>query len=318
MNKDIDFTDPQCRFNLLTGLNYYSENFGFEQSKKWALEWVKVHLPDLYDRLSLLKETRFSNRGFVCRMIKNGLQVQDKVISDLEKFFSSLEDFQKYPEDEQPSEKPRKKQPKANEIISKVEDMVDDILADNEYFDNLVVPTDKKQLETAIAWIEKEAVYIEAQAEKCKKILEILDSVYERCGGVKTRISAKTAKPKAATIDKKEAVNLVKQLTYLKEDSSTGLKSVPPNRIIGAKSVILYNPSARVMTCFVAENDEGLSVSRSSIRGYNKDKSLFKILRKPEEVLNQSDLWKGFESAATKPRPAGSHVNENTLILAVK
>lgn len=314
--KDIDFNDPKCTDTLVTGLAYYSANCGFEHSKRWSLEWIKDAMPEDYERLKNAKETQFSNRGFVCRMIMNGLKVSSEQTMKLVEFFKGISIDPKVIEK---AEEPRGKKAvnQINSIIFQLEDVVDAILSDSEP-NAVTIPADVKQVKEAVAWIEKEAIEAVEQISKHQAILAQLESVYERCGGIKTKLvkpaPKSTAKPKVVHADKAKAV---KTMTYQKEDTELKITSLSPAKLVGAKQALLYNTKHRTVCVYTAKPGQTLSVSGSSIRGADESKSYAKVVRKPAEFFAVANKLAAAELLNSKQRTVGMHVSDTMLIVEV-
>lgn len=314
--KDIDFNDPKCTMSLASGLALYSAYCGFEQSKQWAMDWIKVNLPDEYERLKNAKDTQFSNRGYLCRMIKHGLKVSPEQIQKLIDFFKAIKSDPKI--QDEPEEPRNKKVAKpVNQIIFQLEDVVDAILSDNEP-DAVTIPVDNKQVKEAIEWIEKEVIEANEQIKKHQAILAQLESVYERCGGIKTKLAKpvvkNTVKVKPAHADKAKAA---KTMSYQKEDVELKLTSLSPAKLVGAKQALLYNTKQRTVCVYTAKPGQTLSVSASSIRGIDETKSYAKIIRKPAEFFATANRFKAAETLNSKPRNLGAHVSDCMLIIEV-
>ena len=71
-------------------------------------------------------------------------------------------------------------------------------------------------------------------------------------------------------------------------DVEWGLVGVDPGQIVGAKSAIVFNTKNRILWYF--ESDTGLDLSTSNIVGFDPDKSWGKIIRKPKEMLTETNL----------------------------
>ena len=321
MSKDINFRDPACKHTLASGLNYYSQTFDFKDSKKWSIDWIQQHLPDEYDRLKDAKEHLFSNRGFVCRMIKNGLEVSEQQKHDLNKFFMGINTTRVVEETKETEPKPKRKPvEKVNEVIFQMDDVVDAILSDEEP-KPVTIPIDKSQLIEAQGWLEKQIVDAQEQVAKQQAILEQLISAYERCGGIKEKLS-KPKKP-AKVKDTKESLNTekanaVKTMKYLKKNEELGIESLSPARIVGSQEALLYNAKYRTLIRYVAEPGKTLTVSGSSVRNWDQTKSTSKTVRKPKETLLVKDVWAAYDLVKTTAKTPNSRVNEEVLILSVR
>lgn len=317
MKNEPNFKDTDI--SLINGLRFYNEHCNFSHSKAYALEWIKTHLPDEYERLKDEKEHKFSNRGFVCRMLKNGLVLSDQQKHDLMKFFLNMPTTVPEVEEREPAPK-RKPVEKVNTVIFQMEDVVDAILSDGEP-KPVEIPVDKAQLTEAQAWLEKQIIDAQEQMEKQKAILEQLTSVFERCGGIRSKIAP--AKPKAkpkettATLNADKA-KAVKTMTYQKKDEELGIESLSPARLVGAKAAILYNTKYRTLLRFVAKPGETLVVSGSSIRNHDEEKSTSKKVRKPKDFFAVNDLWKAYDLLKTTERKATTRVSSEMMIIETK
>lgn len=319
MSKEIDF--KTSNHTLITGLNHYSASFDPTHSKKWSLEWIKDNLPEELDRLSKENETKFSNRGFVCRMIKNGLQVSDKQKADLAKFFKGIISDpveEKQIDDTAPKRKPAEK---VNSIIFQMEDVIDAILSDNEP-NTVEIPVDKAQLREAQAWLEKEIIEVQDQVKKQQAILDQLSSVFQRVGGIKEKLVMpirKVTKVKddktSLTADKAKAVKTMKPL---KGDPTLKLETLSPARIVGAKQVMTYTPKYKIVSIYKAKPGEVLNVSGTSIRNFDEEKSVSRSVRKPVDFFALPDQWNAFGVLTSTIRKPSPRVNSDTIILSVK
>lgn len=316
MSKDINFADANNKHTLTSGLSYYSQTYDFKDSKKWALEWISKNLPSEFDRLKDAKETAFSNRGFVCRMIKMGFKASDEQVQSLNKFFSGIVTNQpaKEENDSQPKRKP---QDKVNMVIFQLEDIIDQILSDSEP-SQIKVGEDKAQLVQAQAWIEKQIIETHEQIAKQQAILAQLENAYTQCGGVKDKAVTKP-KPKGKTESiTAEKAAAAKSMKYKKRDDELGMESLSPARIVGAAEVLVYNTKYRTLSRYVAEKGLALSVSHSSIRGFDPKLSTSKTVRKPLEFFKVGDIWKAFDLVKTTNRSVNAHISDQCLIVSVK
>lgn len=314
--KDLIFTNDD-QITLVAGLNHYSQSSDFKDSKKWALEWIKQHIPDEFERLQDAKEHLFSNRGFVCRMIERGFKVSDDQRQALVKFFKNIvtNKTTKNEITEMPKRLPAER---VNEVIFQLEDIIDQILADEEP-NQLKLPVDKAQLTAAQSWIEQQMVDAQEMVAKHQAILDQLENAYTRCGGVKDKIvsQAKSSKVKKSDLTAEKAA-AAKSMKYQKKDDELKIESLSPARIVGAKEVMVFNTKYRTLTHYVAEEGKTLKVSHSSIRNADAKTSVSKKIRKPDEFFSSKDIWKAYGLVKTTAQAAKSLVSECCLIVAVK
>lgn len=312
--KDINFNAPGCNETIMAGLAFYSSNYGFEHSKRWALDWIKHTIPEEFERLSGAKESQFSNRGFVCRMIKNGLKVSPEQIQKLIDFFKAIDTSTKEPEPKDESPKTKRMVSTINQIVFQLEDVVDAILSDSEP-KAITIPADTKQIKEATAWIEKEVIETVELIGKYQAILSQLESVYERCGGIKAKLT-KPKKP-ASPVGHVEKTKAIKTMKYQKEDAELKVTSLSPAKLVGSKQAVLFNTKYRTVSIYTATAGQTLTVSGSSIRGFDENLSFMKAVRKPAEFFAAKNRAGAAEQLKTNRRPVRSHVSENTLIVEV-
>jgi hypothetical protein len=74
-------------------------------------------------------------------------------------------------------------------------------------------------------------------------------------------------------------------MRYLKESGPYKIASVDPARIIKAQILVVFNCKYRKLGVYVAADSSGLSVKGNTITNYDTEKSMSKILRKPEDIL---------------------------------
>ena len=94
----------------------------------------------------------------------------------------------------------------------------------------------------------------------------------------------------------KSAVDLVKKMKFKSSDPDYGISSIPPQDIIGASALVVFNTKTRKLGKYIASNIDpkgmkrdgsGLSVKGTTIIGFDEKLSIQKTLRKPEEQLKE-------------------------------
>jgi hypothetical protein len=117
---------------------------------------------------------------------------------------------------------------------------------------------------------------------------------------------------------------LVKKLKYQQTPQLYGklaIASLDPKTIIGAASLFVFNTKTRLLGCYIAETDEGLSLKGSTLLNFSTSRSLGKTIRKPEEQL-QALLTGGkvtarhfLDSIHAKPKTLNGRINKECIIL---
>ena len=153
-----------------------------------------------------------------------------------------------------------------------------------------------------------------------RKVKEIYDSLVAETNRV-----AEVNKPtrKKRKVKEKPASVLAAKVQYMQEFSELGLKSVLPEKIIGANQVWLYNTKTKLLGMYNSDNAKGLTIKGTTIQNYNEQSSSGKRLRKPEvalkEVLNGGKivLKKLLDGLTTKPSVLTGRINSDTIIVRV-
>lgn len=152
------------------------------------------------------------------------------------------------------------------------------------------------------------------------KYRDFIQSIVNDCS--QQVVSAK-AQRKPRTRKVKPPHVVVKNVKVMKEYAELNLKSLPPEKIIGAEELWVYIPEKRKLIVYYAANGEPLGVKGKSITNYDVNESGVKTIRKPEEFFKglnstgkraMANAWKNVKGKASKPR---GRMNDTMLILAV-
>lgn len=91
----VDFvfaSEAETRQQIYKALDWYNAHYDQKQSKKWALEWLKEHpvFCDYIERFRAMPFDWYGNKGFFCRMMMNGLQLNEHSLRNLENSLAGL------------------------------------------------------------------------------------------------------------------------------------------------------------------------------------------------------------------------------------
>lgn len=186
----------------------------------------------------------------------------------------------------------------------------------NEELTELInLPTAKKQDEMQQQLAEGYAIYSTAQKKELQgfyqRILQALDIL--RAEKKQTRV---VRKPK-----QKSAVDLVKKLKYKSSDADYGIVSIPPQEIIGASAVVVFNCKTRKLGIYYAEAHATIQVKGTTLQFFDERSSRQKTVRKPDEVLpgyktvTKHKLKTQFEYLKTTDIKMNGRLNEDTVII---
>lgn len=153
-----------------------------------------------------------------------------------------------------------------------------------------------------------------------RKVKEIYDSLVAETNRV-----AEVNKPtrKKRKVKEKPASVLAAKVQYMQEFPELNLKSVLPEKIIGANQVWLYNTKTKLLGMYNCDNAKGLTIKGTTIQNYNEQSSSGKRLRKPEVTVKQVldggkiVLKKLLDGLTTKPSVLTGRINSDTIIVRV-
>jgi hypothetical protein len=152
-----------------------------------------------------------------------------------------------------------------------------------------------------------------------RKVKEFYDAIVaETNRGAEKKPTRKTRK-----IKEKPPSVIAAKVKCMKEFPELGLKSILPEKIIGANQVWLYNTKTKLLGMYNADNAKGLTIKGTTIQNYNSEMSSGKRLRKPEvtikEVLSGGKvvLKKLLDGLTTKPSELTGRINSDTIVVRV-
>ena len=263
---------------LHDAFNWYNNIIADIEKKKWVVDWGKDHNFDV-EGLKSIPESYLTTVGSMVKMQTNGFTFSKKHLEYLNNTINNLIN--------QFKNKPKKKVVKRHTI-----DNVAMVMTD---FDNAIDAVfELKEIDVSINYsltpinIEELKSYYTKQLEflsddadyylhkrllnKHREILSLLELPVKRV--VKTpRIKKPMSKNKQ-----------VSKLNYMKKDKSLNIKSINPEKIIGATKLVIFNTNNRKLTIF--HSDDGFKMKGSTLLNFN-DESGCKTIRKPEMKLSE-------------------------------
>jgi len=135
----------------------------------------------------------------------------------------------------------------------------------------------------------------------------------------------KKATKKAAVRKPPQKEKLVKNLKYLKQDTTLKIVSINPVDIVGAEVLWVYNVKNRKIGRYAAEAMGGvLGVKGTTITGFDVNKSTQKTLRKPDEQIkaflasSKVELRKFLDNIKATEIKLNGRINADTILLKVQ
>ena len=127
-------------------------------------------------------------------------------------------------------------------------------------------------------------------------------------------------KRKPRKVKTKTPEQLVKNVKYQESEIDLSLISVPPEEIVGAKEVWLYNTKYRTLMYYYSPN--GITIKGTTLKDFGRCSG--KKIRKPDVQLgeivahyNFDDRVRWFEGIKTKNFEPNGRINTNTIIYKV-
>ncbi len=153
-----------------------------------------------------------------------------------------------------------------------------------------------------------------------RRLKEFIDSIVASAN--KGSMDNKPVRKKRKTKEKPAAL-LVSKVSYMPEFAELSLKSVLPEKIIGANQVWTYNTKTKLLGVYNASNGKGLTIKGTTIQNFEEATSIGKRLRKPEQPIKdvldggKIKLRKILTEQKTKESLLTGRLNSDTIILRV-
>lgn len=334
--KEPVVNDAQNKLQIITALNWLRQEQTPELSRRWLKDFMKKNytkqqINDVLSNIRYMPSSWFS----VARLLTNGSVLPDSVTEQLKQEIARIIDIT---DDTQPGRPvlvkqvtiptealeyidallEKSKTSKVNEEeLARVTKMnlskaqIDIIIKDyaNELKDLTLVDSGDPEASESYSGYTKKQV---------RSMLGLLTNLFEQLQQVKKVIPVR-----AKSIKKPRKVNkekMVSRLRFMKESAEYRVASVDPQKLLGAKTAVVFNSKNRAVAIYYAKNEEGFKVSGSSLKNFDDTKSSTKRFRKPNDIIHlgiKAGIEKTFAACKTIARPANGRFNEHTIILKV-
>lgn len=310
------------RVNLIKFLSWVDENVDKEKFQKSFKDWLVKYDKEIADNLSYFKLWQLSNLMNYAYLEKNGAhltgETKEYIIKEINNLRNILdkkkekeEKIQKDEEDGEESIKQKninkymKYQALVKQYINLEKGDINQIVS-RMFAEKIPDYALDMIIEDLYGWVEH---YLQQKTRENKEKLSRLDEFINILESKKVRSKAlndlKSIYKKKKDEYKKERVRLSgskekrtknitsdervksKKVVRYKKDSEYGYRSLKPDAIIGAKILVTFDDVLRILNIYIAEDATGLILSRSKIKGFDKEKSFSIRIRKPEEHLDR-------------------------------
>jgi len=153
------------------------------------------------------------------------------------------------------------------------------------------------------------------QWKRAQKFLESLMDELRKFSVVKKAAPRKPRTKKAPSVSK-----VVAKVKFQKADTSLGLQSISPDKVVGASIAYTFNTKTRVLAKYVGDK---LSFKGTSLVNFDEEKSKAKKIRKPALLIDgvcsgtPKKVEKYFDGLSTTETAANGRFNEFTIIVRV-
>ena len=335
---------------VLKALNHYNLNSSKKEAKKFLAEYLTEQgkTTFLLKDLKHLKDEDFQeSTGYVARILTQGNSIPE--ISE-ENFEQQVRDIG-YKIQKSMMELPEQKSKPVNAVLADPILEYDEFCArygDIEFQIDVVIQDSFKHLDFDISkWLEGHKVKSKDVNYMISQLTNLLDEIQETLSGndkdlsegyscytkpqmkryakmlegwIQECKSHMTAKRKTRKVKTKTPEQIVKNVKYQESETDLSLVSVPPEEIVGAKEVWLYNTKYRTLMYYYSPN--GITISGTTLKDFGRCSG--KKIRKPDVQLgeivahyNFDDRVRWFDSISTKEFTPNGRLNTNVIIYKV-
>lgn len=340
---------------LVKSFNWYNINCNRKDAKEFVLEYLKK-IGRNKDEINLIRSihenivpTQF---GWLSRMLSMGFTPSDKTKTYFSSTYKSiLAKSKKKAQTVQPVQPTvvvpivsiqQRISEKAGSEIGEIEGLIDDFIVSrckkeidmgiylksrnlssvvlNKVCEFFVARN--KELSEALT--TKDAQLIEGYKNftkpELRRLKEFVDGIIAEAN--KGSINNKPIRKKRKSKEKPAAI-LAAKVSFMPEFSDMKLKSVLPEKIIGANQVWIYNVKTKLLGVYNAENAKGLTIKGTTIQNFDETSSIGKRLRKPDQPIKdvleggKIKLKKILTDQKTKESLLTGRLNSDTIILRV-
>jgi len=331
--------------SLMSALNFYNASNDNKEKRRWFMEYVGKKEAAKFSNVA--SDLEFRSAGTIARLKMRDQYLADRELDYLESEVKRLSSF--IPKravvvvDTAPAKPVVTIQDRmaeaASSHIAEFNAMIDDFITSDEqpnfsgYLEanNVSAPVAKlipaafvnfwNELQDLIEGTDKQLVegYSNIKKVKIKKICKLIEEIEGACA--QRAVAAKSARKPRARKEKPPSV-LAAKVKFMKQFDELSIVSERPEKIVGAKEVLVYNTKYKKAMVYRAFGDGALSVKGTSIVNYDVASSGSKTMRKPEQIkdfaaMTKRTLASAFKSLTTKEAAVNGRLNEECIIVKV-
>lgn len=335
-------TESSYRTDLMLALNWYNAFRDGKDIRTYATTFIKKFHPPLLSVATKASELELRQIGTLGRLICRNQYVSPEHILLISNQLFKLQHKYKHVKANvtqaetsvKPSIQDRIKE-SANKYAASIDEAIDEFVAnkagsfDTKQFlmtNEISGPVAKKLAELYQPLYDEitssdpsiQEGYSNFTKLQMRKFVAFVKNILDTCA--QHGVSAVVRKPRIKKA--KPAAVIAAKIQYLREHPELNLKSIEPAKLVGSKEVWLYNTFYRKLTVLKGTDSSVLEVRGTSLYNYDLETSGTKTIRDPAAffktlTLGKRSLATAYKSITTKPSPAKSRLNDQTIILAV-
>ena len=340
-SKDVDPLSPNFNAFISEALAWYNYSATSEKKKSWFIDWVKKNKPKAnIEAIEQINDGAFTTAGSVARIHSRGLTESSYLNGKLAKWVIEFQEEGSAILREKEEKKINKKKTSYDPQLVYLFGIIDQVI------DNFMTSGYKKTDFDMSDWIRlhnPSAAHLAAIREHWFPVLEellneegdeqlaeayshltdkqvekFIELLLDIVTSKKVRKARTVRKPRAKSPDK-----MVKNVKFAVSDPETGVKSVEPKEIPGSSAVLIWNKKYRMLGLYLAESGKEISVKGSTILNFDEATSVWKKVRKPNEVVpkavtsTKAQVSKIIDGLTSKPGKMNGRMNAETIILKV-
>lgn len=339
--------DSEYRKLLGQGLDWYNAMSSDSEQKQWFLEYLRNnnYNTETLMKLDKVSDSEFRNSGSLARMDQRGFKFSgDSLEIYVQDHIYRLLAIYEYINKRNPVIiKPKPLfNPRVSNAILKINECIDIFLESDEFPEEPeifldecgITKTDKdllikkytglfSEIKKAIDGSDPEYIegYQNLNKSQLSRLREFIVGIATYSPSLEVEQKVIKTKPRKKKI--KSPDQILRKFKYLEYDPELKIKSEKPSGFIGAQLLIIYHTDKRKLGVFYATDDNGLTVSGSSIRNFNEETSFSKTIRKPHEIIpqimnsNKVPLRQLIEGIKSKKQILRSSISDKTLLLRI-
>lgn len=301
--------DISTDFQLVRALNQYNLEFEKEDARQWLILYCEQN--DMKSLASAVRARLYyypaslSTLGFCCRLAMRGCEFIDPTALRMK---LQVIEIIKKPE-----------QPKMTRV-ARINPL--GVAYDIAY--DATLETGKPQ-KFVLSGLANDIAEVLKQANSDLADVKNYPTEYDNAAALKkfleSIIDQKPIKKQVIRVKKPQPpAKLVSKLRYQKAFAELGLKSIDPEKIIGATELYVYDTASRTLSLFVSGTR--LSVDGINIVNFDEEKSFAVTIRKPSQLFavkpNHRSLTSAMKTIKSVRRPVRKRLPETTILLSVK